>query len=164
MVSLRDFTENDINSLVTILNNDEVTRFLSTKIPSPYTQEDAKWWVNEGSKGDLIKAIFFNEQLVGCIGVVRGEFEYQRSGEIGYWIAQEFWRKGVAYSALTQMSQYTFSNTDIVRIFASVFAGNIASMALLLKSGFQQEAVLHRAIFKNGQFYDNHTFAKIKSF
>jgi RimJ/RimL family protein N-acetyltransferase len=94
----------------------------------------------------------------------RGEFEYQRSGEIGYWIAQEFWRKGVAYSALTQMSQYTFSNTGIVRIFASVFAGNTASMALLLKSGFQQEAVLQRVIFKNGQFYDNHTFAKIKSF
>ena len=164
MVSLRDFTENDINSLVTILNDESVTQFLSTKIPFPYTLEDAKWWVSEGSQGDLIKAITVNGQFAGCIGVNRGEFEYQKSGEIGYWIAQEFWRKGVASSALNKMSEYVFSHTDIVRLFASVFSGNAASMGLLLKCGFTQEAVLQKAIFKNGQFYDNHVFAKLRSF
>ncbi|APE04817.1 GNAT family N-acetyltransferase [Alteromonas sp. RW2A1] len=164
MVSLRDFTENDVDSIVTILNNDSVTQFLSTKIPTPYTLEDAKWWVSEGSKGDLIKAISVNGQLAGCIGVTRGDFEYQKSGEIGYWIAQKFWRKGVASSALDQMSEYVFSNTDIVRLFASVFSSNAASMGLLLKYGFTQEAILQKAIFKNGQFYDNHIFAKLRSF
>jgi RimJ/RimL family protein N-acetyltransferase len=164
MVFLRDFTENDIDSLVTILNTESATQFLSTKIPSPYTLKDAKWWVNEGSKGDLIKAISINGQFIGCIGVTRGEFEYQKSGEIGYWIAQEFWRKGVASSAIETMSDFVFSNTDIVRLFASVFSGNAASMGLLLKCGFTQEAVLQKAIFKNGQFYDNHIFAKLRSF
>jgi RimJ/RimL family protein N-acetyltransferase len=164
MVSLRDFTKNDIDSLVAILNNELVTQFLSTKIPSPYTPEDAKWWVNEGSKGDLIKAISFNGQFAGCIGVNPGEFEYQKSGEIGYWIAQEFWRKGVASSALVQMTEYIFSNTDIVRLFAPVFSGNAASIGLLLKCGFTQEAVLQKAFFKNGQFYNNHIFAKLKLF
>ncbi|NVK24955.1 MAG: GNAT family N-acetyltransferase [Gammaproteobacteria bacterium] len=160
MIALRDFTDNDINDLVVALNNKAVTQFLSSKIPSPYTQKDAKWWVNEGSKGDLIKAITFNGQFAGCIGVERGEFEYHRSGEIGYWITQEFWRKGIASAALETMTNYVFTNTDIVRIYASVFSDNTASMQLLLKLGFEQEAVLQKAIFKHAQFYNSHIFVK----
>ena len=87
MVVLRDFevkdTEHDIKTLVTVLNDESVTQYLSTKIPSPYSEEDARWWIEEGSNSPLVKAICFNGVLVGCIGVNRGEFEYQRSGEIG---------------------------------------------------------------------------------
>ncbi|MEP4890706.1 MAG: GNAT family protein [Aliiglaciecola sp.] len=162
MVLLRDFSENDIQSLVSILNNDAVTQFLSSKIPSPYTKEDALWWVREGSKGDLIKAICFNGILVGCVGVNRGEFEYQKSGEIGYWLARDYWRKGITFAAIQQLSDFVFSNTDIIRLFASVFSGNNPSMQLLLKLGFKQEAVLENAIFKNGHFYNNHIFAKLR--
>jgi len=56
----------------------------------------------------------------------------------------------------------TFTQTDIIRVFASVFSNNIASMQLLLKSGFKQEAILRNAIFKNKQFYDNHIFVIFK--
>ena len=164
MILLRDFTENDIGRLTLILNDVSVTQFLSTKIASPYTKENALWWINEGSKGDLIKAISFNGIVVGCIGVNRGDFEYQKTGEIGYWLDKEYWRKGIASAAIQQISELVFSNTDIVRLFASVFSGNEASMQLLLKSGFKQEAVLENAIFKNGSFFNNHIFAKLKQF
>lgn len=162
MILLRDFTENDVGRLTLILNDVSVTQFLSTKIASPYTKENALWWINEGSKGDLIKAISFNGILVGCIGVNRGDFEYQKSGEIGYWLDKEYWRKGIASVAIQQISEVVFSNTDIVRLFASVFSGNEPSMQLLLKSGFKQEAVLENAIFKNGSFFNNHVFAKLR--
>ncbi|MCW8091999.1 GNAT family N-acetyltransferase [Alteromonas sp. ASW11-130] len=162
MILLRDFTENDYERLVTNLNDVSITRFLSSKIPSPYTMEDAEWWVNTGSRNNLIKAISFNGILVGCIGVNGGGFEYQRSGEIGYWLAKEYWRKGIASVAIRRMSEYVFSNTNIVRIFGSVFSGNEASMQLLLKSGFKQEAILENAIFKNGRYFDNHIFTKLK--
>jgi RimJ/RimL family protein N-acetyltransferase len=164
LVTLRDFTISDIEGLVTILNDADVTRFLSTKIPSPYTESDGLWWVNQGSQGELIKAISYDGVLVGCIGVRQGEFEYQKSGEIGYWLAKEYWRNGITKSAIEQMSRYVFSHTDIVRLFAAVFSGNEASMRLLLKCGFNEEAVLKNAIFKNGQFYHNHIFARLKSF
>jgi len=164
VILLRDFTENDIGRLTLILNDVSVTQFLSTKIASPYTKENALWWINEGSKGDLIKAISFNGIVVGCIGVNRGDFEYQKTGEIGYWLDKEYWRKGIASAAIQQISELVFSNTDIVRLFASVFSGNEASMQLLLKSGFKQEAVLENAIFKNGSFFNNHIFAKLKQF
>ena len=161
-VLLRDFLDSDVERLKRILNDDSVTRFLSTKIPSPYTTDDAVWWVNEGSKGELIKAITVDNCLVGCIGVNRGEFEYNRSGEIGYWLAREYWRQGIASCAIQRITNFVFSNTDIVRVFASVFSDNEASMQLSLKSDFNQEAVLENAIYKNGSFYNNHIFAKIK--
>jgi RimJ/RimL family protein N-acetyltransferase len=160
MVLLRDFTNDDIDSLVAILNDDAVTRFLSSKIASPYTKDDALWWITDGSVGDLVKAISVNDELVGCIGVNRGEFEYQKSGEIGYWLAKEYWRQGIMSSAIEQMSRHVFLNTDIVRLFASVFSGNQASMQLLLSAGFKQEAILDKAIYKNGHFFNNHVFAK----
>lgn len=162
MVSLRDFTDQDSAKLVQILNDEAVTKFLSTKIPSPYTQEDANWWINHGSQGELIKAICYGEELVGCIGVNRGDFEYNKSGEVGYWLAKEYWRKGIVSSALENMSHHVFGNTDILRIFAAVFSENTPSMQLLLKSGFTQEGIFRKAIFKNGVYYDSHIFAKLK--
>ncbi|WP_395343800.1 GNAT family N-acetyltransferase [Ningiella sp. W23] len=164
MVLLRDFTENDVEKLVSILNNESVTRFLSTKIPSPYTLQDAMWWVNEGSKGELIKAISYEDEMVGCIGVYHGEFEYQKSGEIGYWLAQEYWRKGITLAAINQLVNYVFNNTGIIRLSAPVFSDNQPSMRLLLKAGFKEEAILEKAIFKNGQYYNSHIFAKLRSF
>ena len=163
MVILRDFDNSDINRLVHILNDEVVTEFLSTKIPTPYTSEDAAWWVNEGSQSGIIKAISYDNMLVGCIGVNRGQFEYERSGEIGYWLDKQYWRKGITSEAIRQMSDFVFAQTDIVRLFGVVFAGNHASMQLLLKSGFNEEAILQKAIYKNGRFYDKHVFAKLNS-
>lgn len=162
MILLRDFTDTDADRLVEILNDDAVTRFLSTKIPNPYTLDDAHWWIQTGSRSNLVKAISVDGVLAGCIGVNRGDFEYQRSGEIGYWLAREYWRKGIALHAVSQMTNEVFDNTDIVRVFAAVFCGNEASMGLLSKAGFEQEAVLKNAIFKYGQFHDNHIFAKLR--
>lgn len=162
MFTLRDFSENDIDRLIEILNDDAVTQYLSTKIPSPYTRNDAIWWVNEGSNSELIKAISVDGILVGCIGINPGEFEYERSGEIGYWLARSYWRRGITSAAIRQLSEYAFSHTNMVRLFASVFSSNIPSMQLLLKSGFQQEAILERSIFKNGHFYNNHIFSLLK--
>lgn len=162
MFTLRDFSESDIDRLIDILNDDAVTQYLSTKIPFPYTKEDAIWWVKEGSNSELIKAISVDGILVGCIGINTGEFEYERSGEIGYWLARSHWRKGITSAAIRQLSEYAFSHTNMVRLFASVFSSNIPSMQLLLKSGFQQEAILERSIFKNGHFYNNHIFSLLK--
>lgn len=161
-VTLRDFLTRDVGRLVDILSQPSVTQFLSTKIPSPYTKEDATWWVQEGSKEGFIRAVEYEGELVGCIGVNQGNFEYERSGEVGYWLCSSHWRKGIMHEALRQIIALTFSNTNIERIFACVFSSNFASQKLLLDAGFKQEAILQRAIFKDGQFYDSHIFATLK--
>lgn len=162
MIELRDFTPSDTDALVRILNDDEVVRYLSTKIPSPYTAKDADWWINEGSKNGLIKAIACDRQLIGCIGVVPGEHEYHRSGEIGYWLDRAYWQRGLMSKAIVLITDEVFATTSMNRIFGTVFSDNLASQKLLEKCGFRPEAVLSQSIFKNGQFYDAHIFAKLK--
>ncbi|ASM51838.1 hypothetical protein PESP_b0248 [Pseudoalteromonas espejiana DSM 9414] len=69
MIILRDFKPQDAPHIINTLNDEQVTRFLSSKIPFPYTQADADWWINQGSKNGIIKAIVVNEQFAGCIGI-----------------------------------------------------------------------------------------------
>ncbi|TQV73701.1 GNAT family N-acetyltransferase [Aliikangiella marina] len=162
MIKLREFEEKDTQRLVTYLNDLDVVKYLSSKIPLPYTKADADWWINEGSKQDFVRAITINDELIGCIGVNRGEFEYNRSGEIGYWIGRDYWRQGFAHAALLQMTEIVFSTTNIVRIDASVFSDNRPSMNLLHKSGYQEEAILKTAMYKHGKFFDKHIFSRLK--
>lgn len=156
---LREFVERDRDRMFDILNDPEVTKFLSSKIPTPYTLQDANWWIDEGSKLGYIKAIEINGILVGCIGVNQGDFEYHRSGEIGYWLDRQYWNNGIMTKAVYEVVATIFNTTDMTRIFASVFSGNTGSMKLLKKCGFEEEGVHSDAIFKGQVFYDNHVFA-----
>ena len=162
MITLRDFKMSDVGRLVDILNQPSVTQFLSTKIPSPYTKEDATWWIQEGSKEGFIKAVEYDGELVGCIGVNPGNFEYERAGEVGYWLCSSHWRKGIMRDALRQIIALTFSNTSIERIFACVFSSNLASQKLLLDAGFKQEAIVLLVIYTNRRCYDSHDFAILR--
>ncbi len=163
MITIRDFNDGDTEQLLSVLNDPEVVKYLSSKIPTPYTLQDAKWWITTGSKLGIVKAIEFNDSLVGCISADRGEFEYQRSAEIGYWIDKSFWGQGIATQAINDFLPFIFKTTDIVRLFASVFSENAVSMHLLAKCGFELEAVHKKAIYKNGKFYNDHIFSVLKT-
>jgi ribosomal-protein-alanine N-acetyltransferase len=158
-VLLRDFVERDTDRLLNILNDSDVTKFLSSKIPEPYTQHDADWWIKEGSNLGYVKAIEVDGFLVGCIGINQGNFEYCRSGEIGYWLDKEYWRKGIMQQAVAVAVSDVFNSTDITRVFASVFSDNTGSISLLHKCGFELEGLHKAAIFKKQIFFDNHVFA-----
>ncbi|MGS0534848.1 GNAT family N-acetyltransferase [Pseudoalteromonas sp. SaAl2] len=161
MLRLRNFKQEDKALLVNYLNNPDVKRFLSPKIPSPYTIDDARWWVEEGSKVGITRAIEVNGQLAGSIGALPGQFEYAKSAEIGYWLAKEFWGKGIAVKALRALFNEVQLNTDIVRLHAVVFAGNTQSIKVLEKSGFEHEGLLKKAIYKQGTFCDAGVYGKI---
>ena len=78
------------------------------------------------------------------------EFEKQRTAEIGYWVARPYWGKGIASSALEEFTQGVFESTNMARLYASVFEANLASARVLSKCGYQLDAVLQSAIYKNG--------------
>lgn len=153
MPEFRAFTSQDLALLVEYLNDAQLTQFLSARIPQPYTPEAAKWWIETGSKTGFVYAIVFQGVLVGCISALPGEFEKQRSAELGYWIARRYWGQGIATAALQKFTRLMFDSTDIERLYAAVFDGNSASEQVLKKCGYQRDAVLHKAIFKHGSFY-----------
>ena len=163
MIELRDFLNEDEELLVSYLNEESVTKYLSARLPQPYTKEAAAWWVSTGSKIGIVKAITNNGVLVGSISAIVGEFERQKSAEVGYWLAKPFWGNGFASQALAEFSKTIFLNTEIVKLFAPVFEGNAASARVLEKCGFKLEAVLEKAIYKNGVFYNEHHYVNIRS-
>jgi RimJ/RimL family protein N-acetyltransferase len=162
-VILRAFCKNDIDSLVLFLNNKNVTKFLTSRIPQPYSIEDAEWWVNTGSKEGINKAVEVNGRYIGTIGITAGQFESNRSAVIGYWFEEHSWGKGIATEAVMEITEYVFNKTNIVRLYATVFSPNKASMRVLEKCGYQLEGILKKSIFKNGVFLDEHLYAKIRS-
>ncbi len=161
MLRLRHFEQTDQAVLVNYLNNSDVKRFLSPKIPTPYTHDDAHWWIDEGSKAGITRAIEVNGQLAGCIGALPGEFEYAKSAEVGYWLAQEYWGQGITAKALNLLAQEVLLHTDIVRLHAVVFAGNVQSSKVLENSGFEHEGMLKKAIYKEGRFYNANLYGQV---
>ena len=137
--------------------------FIVNRMPYPYTIDDAIWWVSTSSKEGIVRPVIAEEQLVGCVGVKPGQFEESRITELGYWIGEPYWDNGYATEAVDTITNAVFSDTDIVRLFAPVFSPNLASMRVLEKCGYELEGVFRKGGFKNGEFYDKHIFARVKT-
>ena len=161
-LTLRDYQEADIDAIHQLLNNYQVSRFLSSRIPFPYTRDDAVWWVETGSKSEITRVIEYNQKLAGIIGVARGPHENYRCGELGYWLGEPFWGRGLATFAVTRMTEMIFDETDIVRLFAPIYDCNRASMRVVEKCGYKLEGIAESSIFKDGRFYDEHIYARLK--
>lgn len=160
---LRDFKPEDINDIVRLANNAKVAKYLASRFPHPYTHKDAEWWINTGSKIGINKVIEEDGKFAGVVGVESGEKEKAHVGEIGYWLGEEFWGRGIACKAVKQMTDLVFAETNIVRLYAPVFSPNLASMKVLKKCGYQQEGVFKNAVYKNGGYMDEHVFAILKN-
>ncbi len=99
----------------------------------------------------------------GNIGLVKGTDVYVKSAEIGYFLGELFWNKGIMTQAVNLITDYGFENLDIDRIYTGVFDYNLASQRVLEKCGFTKEATFRKAIFKNGKIYDEIRYAKLKN-
>ena len=150
----------DETKLVENLNNPSVTRYLSQRIPQPYTFEDAVWWINDGSTQGSIFAIVLDEQLIGCVGAEPGQFEHAITAEIGYWLAENYWGQGIATQALAMLEERIPKNNSIKRLQASVFEGNKGSNRVLERSGYEKQGYFPKAVCKNNETYDLSIYGK----
>ena len=71
-----------------------------------------------------------------CIGVFRQGNIHRRTAELGYYIAEGYWGKGIMTEAVKQVCKYVFEKSDILRIYAEPFAYNTASCRVLEKAVF----------------------------
>ena len=163
-IKLRKWNDADLDSLVKYANNNNVSKWLTNEFPYPYTQEDGKAYLSKIANDNPAKvfAIEVNGEVVGSIGVYPQSDIHEKSAEIGYWLAEEHWGKGIMPKAVEKIVEYGFSAFDIVRIFAKPFSTNLKSQRVLEKAGFTLEAKLKKALFKNGEFTDELIYAKFK--
>ena len=140
MIKIRDFQESDMDRLVELANNRNVSMYLIDTFPFPYTMDDAMWWIETGvhKNPGMDQALEYQGELVGGIGLTPGMGWKSHSAEIGYWIGETYWGKGLATAGLKEMTHRAFGEHRFTRIFASVLDPNAASMRVLEKCGFEK--------------------------
>ena len=151
---------------LTALCNAVDRSFLSDRLPYPYTEENAKAWLNMVAQKDSVtgiyRAIVMDEQPIGSISIEQKEDVYRVDGEIGFMLFSDYWNKGIMTKAVRQMSVIAFCDLPLERITAKVFRPNIASIRVLRKNCFVHEATLQNAVIKEGKIYDLCVFGLIK--
>lgn len=163
---IRQWEIGDAANLAQVLNNKNIQNNLRDGLAYPYTEYDAIEFIQAMLDSDknttFAFAITVNNKVVGSIGVFRKDNIHSRAAEMGYYIAEPLWGKGLGTSAVKAVCNYIFNNTDIIRIYAEPFAYNTASCRILEKSGFLFEGTLRSNAVKNGQIIDMNMYSLIK--
>jgi ribosomal-protein-alanine N-acetyltransferase len=159
---LRRWQRDDKRSLIRHANNRRVWRNLRDIFPHPYTESDADAWLDYASvegRSPWVFAIDVNGEAAGGISLVPGAEIERHSAEIGYWLGEAFWGRGIATAAVRAITDRGFEETELFRLYGWVFAWNPASMRVLEKAGYRREGVLERSAIKDGFLIDRVMYA-----
>ncbi len=163
---LRAWRPGDEAALVKYANNRNIWINLRDRFPHPYTMDDATAWVqsvkDQRPVMNFAIATSNDDEAIGSIGLTLQEDVHRRSGEIGYWLAEPFWGRGIATRAVRALTEYAFTNFDLVRLYANVFEWNPASGRVLEKAGFTLEGRLRKNITKDGNTIDQFLYALVR--
>lgn len=161
---LRPWQISDINDLVKNANNKKISDNLTNAFPNPYTLEDGEKFIKSLEEHNPAKAfaIVVNNEACGAIGIFQQTDVHEKNAEMGYWLAEKHWGKGIITNAIKQIVEYGFKNFEITRIFARPFGSNLASQKVLEKTGFKLEAKFENTIYKNEKFLDELYYAIYK--
>ena len=163
-VLLRPLRPEDADNLSSLANNVKIWLNVRDMFPHPYLLENAdhfiKFYLEQTD--DYVFAIEERGRFCGTIGLHSKQDVYRKNLELGYWLGEPFWGKGITTIAVSLISEFAFNQANFKRIYAGVFEYNKASMRVLEKTGFSKEGIRKKAIFKNGSFWDEHMYGKVK--
>ncbi|MDR1181464.1 MAG: GNAT family N-acetyltransferase [Bacteroidales bacterium] len=164
---LREWRLSDAASLAENANNIHVWNNVRDYFPHPYSKEDGKQFIGMvlGKPQPVTDmAIVIDGKAVGGIGIVRKTDVERISAEIGYWLGEKYWGKGIMTEVIKDMISYVFLHfPELKKIYATPFGFNIASQRVLQKAGFECEGILKQAAIKNGKVIDLHYYSMLKS-
>jgi ribosomal-protein-alanine N-acetyltransferase len=161
---LRPWSVADADSIVKYADNPNVAGNLRDGFPSPYFRDDALKFISAANvlENGFMLAIETGGEACGGIGISILSDVYRKTAEIGYWIGEPFWGRGIVTEAVKAVVPVAFERFDIARIQAGVLGCNPASARVLEKCGFVREAVLKDAIFKKGRLMDEIMYARFR--
>lgn len=166
-IQLRSWIPSDKASLIKYANNRAIWRNLRNQFPHPYREKDADEWLQSVACEEKPTqfAIARGTEAIGGIGIMLQGDVFCKSAELGYWLGEPFWGQGIMTAVVNAFSQHVFRRPEleIARIEAGIFGWNTASMQVLKKAGFHQEAVLKDAVYKDGQFTERVIYRMLRS-
>nr|WP_288978352.1 GNAT family protein [uncultured Blautia sp.] len=164
---IRKWELSDATDLAAALSNKKIQDNLRDGLPYPYTEQDGTDYISAMLSADeneiFAFAITVDEKLVGSIGIFRQGNIHRQTAELGYYIAEDYWGRGIMTEAVRQICRYVFDKSDIIRIYAEPFAYNAASCRVLEKAGFQYEGTLRSNAVKNGEIIDMKMYSLLKT-
>ncbi len=162
-VRLRRWRSDDLRPLVEIANNPRIAANLRNVFPCPYRLKDGLAWLDLAANqfAETAWAIEENGNLAGGIGLFPQEDINVGTAEIGYWLGEPYWGRGIATEAVRILTRHALSELKYRRVFATVLAGNAASCRVLEKCGYRPEGSLRRSAIKNGVICDQIMFARV---
>lgn len=165
--SLEKWRYDFVPSLAKYANNLKIGDNLRDGFPFPYTEDDARKFIDtcleKGDKNQLFYAILVDKEAIGCISIQVQDNVYKKSAELGYFIGEPFWGRGITSKAVQQICNEAFECFDIVRIFAEVYEYNIASCKVLENAGFNLEGIKEKSIYKNEKIYNSYIYTLLKT-
>lgn len=160
-LTLRQVSERDLEDLMAVNGDPEVTRFL------PYATwqgpEDGLAWLRRAEAltasgvGRQLVLVDRDGRVIGTLLLFRFE-EGSARVELGYVLGRAYWGRGLMTEAVEAMCAHAFSALGIRRIEAEVNPANAASDALLRKVGFTLEGTLRKRWVAKGEAYDTHVY------
>lgn len=161
---IRSWTMDDVDSLAKYANNRNIWINLRDAFPHPYTREDARYWIQYAlaHKPETLFAIATEAEAIGGIGLHPQPDVHRLTAELGYWLAEPFWGRGIMTRAVVAITEWAFANLNLVRIFASAYHTNAASARVLEKAGYTFEGRLRKSVIKDGKIYDQLLYAALK--
>jgi ribosomal-protein-alanine N-acetyltransferase len=165
LATLRPWRPSDTSSLVKHANNLSVARQLRDRFPHPYTAADGRQFIQSvaDARPTTSFAIAVAGEAVGGIGFSPGADVERYSAEVGYWLAEPFWGRGIAPEAVRLVSEYAFGTCNMLRLFALPFADNTQSIRVLDKAGYTREGVLRASSVKHGTARDQALYALVNA-
>ena len=167
LCKIRKWRSSDAADLAPVVSNKKVQDNLRDGFPYPYTEHNAAQFIERMLSADedetFAFAVTVDDRAIGSIAAFRQGNIHRRTAEMGYYIAESYWGKGLMTEAVKQVCEYVFDHSDIIRIYAEPFAYNTASCRVLEKAGFQLEGTLKSNAVKNGKILDMKMYARIRS-
>jgi ribosomal-protein-alanine N-acetyltransferase len=166
-VTLRRWRLQDCRRLAELANNRKIWLNVRDRFPHPYGVEEAKAWIEHcaGEQEPVSQfAIEAEGLLVGGVGFEALSDVNRIGAEIGYWIGEPYWGRGIATAALDEASRRAFAGFAFERLQAMVFEWNGASMRVLEKAGYHLEGCLRRSVVKDGRVIDSVIYARLRSY
>ena len=162
---LRTLKATDKNSITRYINNIKIWNQVRDYLPNPYTDKDAEKFIDfsRKSKPTYNWGITVEDEVIGIIGLTAKTDIYRLNGELGFWLAEPWWGKGIVTSAITKVTEIGFKEHKLHRIYAEVFEDNPASSKVLIKNRFRQEAILKEAVIKNNRLLDLYIYARLRN-
>ena len=153
---LRRFSLADTSNLAYHANNANIAVRLQDRFPHPYMEEDARQFIEYALNAEMetVFAIEVDGEAAGAVGIMFQQDVYSQSGELGYWLGEEYWGRGIVSEAVKAMVKHAFSELGLRRIYARIFSNNIASKRVLEKAGFQFEGMARQAVVKSEKVLD----------